>query len=548
MKHPRLINQLLENPSFLIDPESLGHVVRDLINMNWWNTSGVLLGYRANRRVSGPFSEAQKLIAVQLKEFYRARLINIKDSEKLVAELSLYIEGYARHLPQLNAYSMTTRANPSQYFHRPDGTMTWVDCTSRATYAAKYVYQNGYGDFDGMLRVLGASEITNFITDKLCEDLGVGHLFVDGHNKVKEEVFSQKRHPLSVEEWCALLNVKVIPERDWLFQVIKYVRTDPYKTHEAAMLAAGLGQGVNEGLYGFNTSQSVLGARSFSAASGASNVSAASSASRASRASNVSSASRASNVSAASYASSASRASNASAASDAGTTGFNGESWAGCVTAIERPAHLVYPPVFRKNIFAIAGNWKIDETVVAMAKLGFFDPFSGHGTTPLYAKRVGVRYLGFDTNKKAFEEYLNAVNEVCARASGPASEVRLADSTVFDPTLVGQFDLCYTSPPYFNFEEYGGNTAHFDGCETYEDFHAKITLPVFKNVFQYLIPGGTLAIQSEKDKKHRESWEKVIAGLGFKLISSGQTGVEADKYSRMAKRDQSLLLFSRPGV
>jgi len=213
--------------------------------------------------------------------------------------------------------------------------------------------------------------------------------------------------------------------------------------------------------------------------------------------------------------------------------------------AITKPAHLLYPPVFRRNIYAMAGNWKIDSGVVALAKLGWFDPFSGHGTSPLYAKKNGVKYLGFDTNKLAFAEYLDAVNQACERLGGKTSLVKCADSTIFDPELVEKFDLCYTSPPYFNFEEYGGNTAHFEGCNSYSEFHDKITVPVFRNVIRYLIPSGILALQIEQNKTLMKNWEQVITSIGFKLISSGNTGEEAQKYSKMSKRSQGLLIFKK---
>jgi DNA modification methylase len=216
-----------------------------------------------------------------------------------------------------------------------------------------------------------------------------------------------------------------------------------------------------------------------------------------------------------------------------------------CKHAITRPDHLYYPPVFRKNIFAIAGNWKIDHRITSLAKLGWFDPFSGHGTSPLYAKRYGIRYLGFDTNKKAFDEYLNIIQEELSNSPGANVEVRCADSTVFDPSLEGKFDLCYTSPPYFNFEEYGGNTAHYEGCESYDDFHEKITKPVFRNVWRYLVPGSTLALQTEKDRSAKKRWVEVISSLGYELQEDGLAGREKVKYSTQSKRDQTLLVFRR---
>lgn len=519
MSSHRLINQLFSNPSFQVSEDSLGYVVRDIINMYWWNTAGVLIGYRNNRRISAPFTETQKRIAVQLKEFYRVRIEAIRNESKLRSELRGYINGSVKKLEQLSAYSQRRRANPSQYFHNQNGDMTWVDCTSRATYAAKYVFQNGYIDFDGVCRVLGAKRIIEFLDLGLCVDLGIRDRFEEGHNSVKAECFSQKDEQRTVLEWVQHLGVQVIPERQWLLDAIGHVRTDPYKRYEASRIASGSVPGVNELLYGFKTSATI--------------------ASRASRASHASTASDASR------ASSASRASNASCASDAGSTSYTGKAWEGCPTAINRPAHLIYPQEFRANIFAIAGNWKIDKEITKLAKLGWFDPFSGHGTSPLYAKRHGIKYLGFDTNAPAFDEYLNIIQDECSNAPGPDVQIKLFDSTVFVPDLVGQFDLCYTSPPYFNFEEYGGNRGHYDGVGSYGEFHEKITKPVFRNVHEYLIPGGVLALQTEKDKAAQSKWRDVILSLGFELLESRLTGTEANKYSTQAKRDQSLLVFKK---
>jgi hypothetical protein len=517
----RLLNEIFENDEFVVDEDSLGYVVRDIINMNWWNTSGVLIGYRLNRRISAPFTETQKLIAVQLKEFYRQRIIATKNQEEFLAEMEQYVSGKRQHLPQLSAWSMLSRANPSQYFTK-NGKMTWVDCTSRATYAAKYVYQNGYIDWDGKCRVLGAADIIDYIKSGKCEDLGVTDMFVDGVNLVKEEIFKQKNIQMTVADWCDSLKINVLAHRRKLFDIIAKVKTDPFKNNEKKLLAQGNLTGVNECLYGFHTMASA------SDASDASYASAASNASRASDASNVSDASR---------------------ASDAGCTSFKGLSWEQCSAAIRKPAGLEYPKEFRSNIFAIAGNWKIDKDVVSLARLGWFDPFSGHGTSPLYAKKHNIRYVGFDTNSFAFQEYLEMVACFCREFSSlQENQVILENrsSTVFIESFVGKFDLCYTSPPYFNFEEYGGNRDHYSGCQSYMDFHRKITIPVFTNVLQYLVTGGVLALQTEKNATAKKLWSEVIRSIGFVQYQDSVTGREKDKYSTMSKRDQSLLLFIKP--
>ena len=549
----RLINELFSSPSFHIDKESLPYIVRDIINMNWWNTSGVLIGYKKNKRVMAPFTDEQKRIGVQLKEFYRHRILETRDADKFKQELDKYLQGKVAVLRQLGAWSMPVRANPSQYFTR-NGEMTWVDCTSRATYATKYVFQNGFIDWDGVCRAEGMTKLLDFIRDGICCDLGIAHLFDDGDNQVKREIFSQKTEQTTVAEWVGRHGVRVLPEREWLLESIGHVRSDPFKVFEAKMIAAGAAHGVNEGLYGVFTSHTVdvkaLSSRvsetkNTSCASEASRVSAASDASRASHASNASAASTASYASNASRASDVSRASDAShasRASDAGHLNFAGTAWADCHNAIKKPDGLEYPLEFRKNIFAMAGHWKIDKQIVAQARLGWFDPFMGHGSSPLYAARHGINYLGFDTNARAFAEYLHFIQDAIR---GTTAEIRLQDSTEFLPELVGKFELCYTSPPYFNFEEYGGNRGHYENCQTYADFHQKITVPVFQNVAQYLVPGGMLALQLTTNKTEQKGWQTVLESIGWKLVSAGETGREKVQYSMQSKRGQGLLVFSR---
>ena len=113
------------------------------------------------------------------------------------------------------------------------------------------------------------------------------------------------------------------------------------------------------------------------------------------------------------------------------------------------------------------------------------------------------------------------------------------------PKLANKFDLCYTSPPYFNFEDYGFHNKVITQCDNYDEYHKRVTNPVFRNVYHYLITDGILALQTEKNKKLKEKWINVILSLGFRLLEDGITGGEKNKYSKLSKRDQTLLIFQR---
>ena len=534
----RLLDRLFGDPEFLVDEASVPYIVRDVINMNWWNTCGYLIGYENGRRkYLENATKEMKLCAAILKEFYRYRQLKLRDKEKLMGELERYLTGQkVPLLRQLKLHSMPFRRNDSQYYYK-DQKPTWLDCTSRVTYAWKYVGQNGYMDFDGKARFKGGSDVIDFcLTSSVYpHKQEAAALFAEGHNRVKAEIFSQKRMQFSVEQWLERLGIEPLKSRIWLLDKIRKVRTDPYKNYEGALFKLGLLKGNNELLYGFKTSMTINPDTS-----------------HASRASDASRASSASHRSYASRASSASNASNASSASDAGATACKEQSnWFNEPSALGYIENLEHPPVFKKNKFAIAGHWKINGDLVKTSKLGWFDPFLGHGESPLFAKRHGINFVGIEINPDSMNGYLLPFVQSAANKYGDSGvnvELRLGDSANFYPDLVGKFDLCYTSPPYFDFEDYGFHNKVVQECGGYDEFHQRVTLPVFQNVYKYLVPWGVLALQTEKSVTLRRKWVDAIESIGFTLAQTGLTGQEENKYSSMAKRDQTLLIFEKPNM
>jgi hypothetical protein len=62
-KHARLLNQLFENPNFQIhEGDNLSYLVRDIINMNWWNTAGYKNNKRKSQKIFSGGSQAGKFV------------------------------------------------------------------------------------------------------------------------------------------------------------------------------------------------------------------------------------------------------------------------------------------------------------------------------------------------------------------------------------------------------------------------------------------------------------------------------------------------------
>ena len=70
----------------------------------------------------------------------------------------------------------------------------------------------------------------------------------------------------------------------------------------------------------------------------------------------------------------------------------------------------------------------------------------------------------------------------------------------------------------------------------------KIIGPVLYNVHQYLVANGVLALQTEKDVKHKKRWIDFVSARGFELVRDTTQGKNSE-YSKFSKRDQTLLIF-----
>ncbi len=172
----------------------------------------------------------------------------------------------------------------------------------------------------------------------------------------------------------------------------------------------------------------------------------------------------------------------------------------------------------------------------------------GHGESALYAKREGKNFVGIEINPDSMNGYILPYVQKAVNEHGDKNvniKLILGDSSEFRKELVNKFDLCYTSPPYFNFEDYGFHNKVILDCIDYDEYHKRVTKPVFENVYKYLIDDGILALQTEKNKTLKQKWIDTILPIGFTLIQDTITGQEKIKYSQMSKRDQCLLIFKK---
>ena len=145
----------------------------------------------------------------------------------------------------------------------------------------------------------------------------------------------------------------------------------------------------------------------------------------------------------------------------------------------------------------------------------WYDPCMGWGArmTAAWQKTVNgcdITYFGTDTNKALCERLIEYVTALCPVTDKAFHfSIRHASSTDLQEDWINKVDLCFTSPPYFNFEYYEGDDTSCKEDTTYEDWKAGFLVPTIKNCYKYLKDNGVLA-WNIKDIYTNKTWWPLV--------------------------------------
>ena len=136
----------------------------------------------------------------------------------------------------------------------------------------------------------------------------------------------------------------------------------------------------------------------------------------------------------------------------------------------------------------------------------WYDYSCGWGSRLLGALRNGVNYFGTDPNYMLTEKLIDMVcdyykansidffyskeEQLIQSEFGQHIEIYTSGSEVFHPNLESEMDLCFSSPPYFNLEDYRiGEQSWYKGM-SYQQWVDSYLRPTIENCYTYLKPGG----------------------------------------------------------
>ncbi len=165
------------------------------------------------------------------------------------------------------------------------------------------------------------------------------------------------------------------------------------------------------------------------------------------------------------------------------------------------------------------------------------DTSAGFGSRMSASLALNHNYLGIDPNKNLvlkLEEYGKFLKD--NNLTTAKYRILCQGSEQFTPMLVNQFNLSFTSPPYFNLEVYDN-----DSCESTKNYNnydlwlERFAKPTIENTYKYLKVGGYAMINIKnltRDGKQPlfDDWFKIFESIsGFKHVETFEMAHQSKK-------------------
>lgn len=255
-----LVQNIFQNPNFKVqgDIHKLKkRILKDIINMNWWNDCELLIGYQDGQREYTNPQRWQLDAANSLFEFYWNYTVDrYTDYDALENEIYNHMKN-PRYMgvqtTVLPKFTIPFRADKGQCMIKENGEQTFRDGTpTRPFYSLIYIAQNGFIDFDGKVRLKDWAEVVKTNEKYLSYfETCIDH-FDDGENSVKKEIRNLEKTYKDFREYLDP-NLPILEDRKWLYDfcVNVGVKCDPYKNYETELLRKNgfIVMGGNEFIY-----------------------------------------------------------------------------------------------------------------------------------------------------------------------------------------------------------------------------------------------------------------------------------------------------------
>lgn len=161
----------------------------------------------------------------------------------------------------------------------------------------------------------------------------------------------------------------------------------------------------------------------------------------------------------------------------------------------------------------------------------YYDFSCGWGSRLCSALRNKIEYYGTDPNYILCERLnLLANNYNSTVGTNIKVDIRPQGSEIYIPEWGNTIGVAFTSPPYFNLEDYKIGNQSYKNNMTYEEWLISYYEPTFKNIYKYLIKNGYCAINVANFENYDliSDTLKIAKKIGFKYVEK----IKMDKIKR----------------
>jgi len=172
----------------------------------------------------------------------------------------------------------------------------------------------------------------------------------------------------------------------------------------------------------------------------------------------------------------------------------------------------------------------------------YYDFSCGWGTRLLSSLTNGINYFGTDPNYLLVERLNALAVDYRHNVSSFASvDIRSHGSQFFVPEWENTMGLAFSSPPYFDLEDYKIGDQSYTPSTTYDEWLSTYLRPTITHIYQYLIDGGICAINIKNIPGYpcADDANAIIQSLPFNLIAEETLHQERRTKSTGGKTDST---------
>lgn len=155
----------------------------------------------------------------------------------------------------------------------------------------------------------------------------------------------------------------------------------------------------------------------------------------------------------------------------------------------------------------------------------YYDFSCGWGDRLLGAMSMNINYFGTDPNYLLTEQLENIKNDYRTTNINPFNEfstvdIRTQGSEIFISEWENTIGVAFSSPPYFNLENYGVGEQSCNETTKYKDWIDYYYRPTIENIDKYLIENGKIVININDFAKYNlvQDTINLLDEFGYKLI------------------------------